>query len=62
MHGLIEREGKSIKQVVASGATLIFLYVTHSVYCIYIVATTYYDHGREVYVNDMVSTVVTLAE
>ena len=55
VQGMIEREGKSIKQVLWSGTTLVFTYVTHSLYCIYCVATYKYKSGREVYVNDMVS-------
>ena len=54
VQGMIEREGKSIKQVLWSGTTLVFTYVTHSLYCIYCVATYKYKSGREVYVNDMV--------
>lgn len=54
VQGMIEREGKSIKQVLWSGGILIFTYVSHSVYCIYCVATSKYESGREVYVNDMV--------
>eukprot|EP00116_Pleurobrachia_bachei_P002273 sb/3462535/ len=56
VRGTIEREGKTLREVMITGITLIILYSTHSIYCIYcIVTSTDEDYKREVYVNDMVS-------